>query len=67
MLNLIKDTLGLVEDIITTPTDMLGLTNFSDKKSARNAVELMFASGEINRKEYEAMMAVIDNSPTLNL
>lgn len=66
MFNLIKDLGGLVEDVITFPTDFIGLTNFSSKKEARQAVDLLLASGEINNKQHQALMTAIDNEKTLN-
>ena len=67
MFNLFKDVLGLVEDVITLPTDLLGLTNFSSKKQAREYVETQYAIGNINHQQYIALMKMIDNSKTLNI
>lgn len=67
MFNLLKDTLGLVEDIVTLPTDALGLTNFSTKKQARAAVDMALARGDINNAEHKALMSMIDNEKTLNI
>lgn len=67
MFNLLKDVAGLVEDIVTFPTDVIGLTKFSSKKEARQAVDALLGSGEINNSQHRALMAAIDNESTLNL
>jgi len=60
-MGLLKGILGLVDDIVSIPTDIIGITNHYNKKEARRYVQRKFLSGEISSSEYEKLLLIIEN------
>jgi uncharacterized membrane protein len=60
-MSLFKSVFDLVEDVITLPTDILGLTNHHDKKKALEIAKVKFINGEITAVQYEQVKKLIND------
>ena len=59
-MGLLKGIFDLADDIISIPTDIIGITNNHGKAKARKIARTAFAYGKINREEYEELLAWIE-------
>ena len=53
--------LGLVDDIVSIPTDLIGLTNHHDKKDAIKKIKIAFVNGDITESEYKKLLIAIQD------
>ena len=59
-MGLLKGLFGLVDDIITIPTDMVGLTNHWEKKEILERAKRAYLRGEITIEEYKKIKTYIE-------
>lgn len=59
-MGLLKGIFNLADNIVSIPTDMLGITNNHGKNKARKIARTALAYGKINRDEYEELLAWIE-------
>lgn len=52
--------LKLVDDIVSVPTDILGITNHHGKEKARRIAKAGYIEGKIDEAEYKRLLAWID-------
>lgn len=52
--------LKLADDIVSIPTDIIGITNHHGKEKARRIAKIGFIEGKINEEEYKRLLAYID-------
>ena len=55
-----KDIFNLTEDLLSIPTDIVGLTNHHDKKRALQIAREKFLDGEITATQYEQVKKLIN-------
>jgi uncharacterized membrane protein len=55
-----KDIFNLTEDLLSIPTDIVGLTNHHDKKKALQIAREKFLDGEITATQYEQVKKLIN-------
>lgn len=54
-MGILGDLLGLADDIISIPTDFIGLTNHHNKKEALERAKIAFIQGDISAAQFEAI------------
>lgn len=57
----LKDILGLADDLISIPTDLIGLTNHHDKKEALRKAKIAFMNDEISAEEYRKIKTLLED------
>jgi len=55
-----KDIFNLTEDLLSIPTDIVGLTNHHDKKKALQIAREKFLDGEMTATQYEQVKKLIN-------
>lgn len=61
-MGLLGGILGLVDDIVSIPTDMVGLTNHYEKKDAIKMAKLAYLNDEITEQEYKKLLLLIKDN-----
>lgn len=56
----LKDIIGLADDIVSIPTDFIGLTNHHDKKEALRKAKIAFMNDEISAEEYRKIKTLLE-------
>jgi len=59
-MGIINGILGIVDDIITIPTDILGITNHHGKEKGKRIARLAYIEGKITEDEYKRLLLMID-------
>ena len=60
-MGLLGNIFGLVDDIVSIPTDIVGLTNHHAKKKAMKIATTGLIEGKITMKEYKELVEYIEN------
>lgn len=60
-MGLLGSLLKLADDIVSIPTDLIGLTNHYGKKKAREILKEAFLNDKITSAEYEKALLEIDS------
>ena len=60
-MGLLKNIFDLADDIVSIPTDLLGLTNHYKKKEAIEYINEQFAEGKITRSEHARLLRYIES------
>tara|TARA_R110002020_G_scaffold40164_3_gene118916 strand:+ start:2369 stop:2548 length:180 start_codon:yes stop_codon:yes gene_type:complete len=56
-MGLIKGIFDLVEDVVSIPTDIVGITNHHEKKEILQKAKIAFMNDEISETEYKKIKA----------
>lgn len=59
-MGLLKGLLKLADDVVSLPTDILGITNHHGKEKAKRIAKLGYIEGKISEEEYKRLLAYID-------
>lgn len=59
-MGILGDLFSLADDIVSIPTDFIGLTNHHSKKEAQQIAEKAFKSGRINAEQYIQLLQEIN-------
>jgi hypothetical protein len=57
----LKGLFNLAEDIVSIPTDIVGLTNHHEKKEALQKAKIAFMNDEITDTEYRKIKALLED------
>lgn len=60
-MGILGDIFNFADDVLSIPTDLLGLTNHHKKKEAIEWVEDVYNKGQISPDEYLKLMKYIEN------
>jgi hypothetical protein len=59
-MGLLKGLFDLADDIISIPTDLVGITNHHEKKEVLQKAKKAFMNDEITSSEYEKIKRLLD-------
>jgi len=59
-MGLLKGLFDLADDIISIPTDLVGITNHHEKKEVLKKAKKAFMNDEITSSEYEKIKRLLD-------
>jgi len=60
-MGIIKGLFSLVDDIISIPTDLIGLTNHHKRKEIKRILDRAFIEDKISSEDYEKAKTLLDN------
>lgn len=58
-MGLLKGLFDLADDLVSIPTDLVGLTNHHEKKEVLRKAKTAFMEGEISSAEYEKIIKIM--------
>lgn len=59
-MGLLKGLFDLADDIVSIPTDIVGLTNHHEKKEVLQKVKIAFMNDEITESEYRKIKSLLE-------
>lgn len=59
-MGILKEIFDLADDIVSLPTDLLGLTNHHEKKEALQKAKQAFMTDQITASEYEKIKKLLE-------
>lgn len=60
-MGILRGLFDLADDIVSIPTDMLGITDHYEKKKVEQFAKQAFIAGEITAKQYQEIISRLNN------